>query len=106
MSICLQKFLLLEEKDSLTLKQSDSFEKTISCDTELNNENPIKNSSDVTLNVKNVNDFDIEISHVTAKWNDDQTTNTLENINLTVKPGRFVAIIGSVGSGKVCIKFP
>lgn len=45
----------------------------------------------------------IIVSNVTAKWADVQTENTLENINLTVKPGRLVAIIGPVGAGKVYI---
>lgn len=45
--------------------------------------------------------FCINVSNVTAKWTDSQTDNTLENINLTVSPGRLVAIIGPVGAGKV-----
>jgi len=43
----------------------------------------------------------IVVSNATAKWTDAQTENSLENINLTVKPGRLVAVIGPVGSGKV-----
>lgn len=43
----------------------------------------------------------ITISNATAKWTDGQNNNSLENINLTVTPGRLVAIIGPVGSGKV-----
>lgn len=50
------------------------------------------------------NDLGIVISNATAKWTDSQTENSLENINLTVIPGRLVAIIGPVGSGKVMIK--
>ncbi|XP_050545467.1 probable multidrug resistance-associated protein lethal(2)03659 isoform X2 [Daktulosphaira vitifoliae] len=42
----------------------------------------------------------IVISNVTAKWTDAQIENSLEKINLTVVPGRLVAIIGPVGSGK------
>lgn len=41
------------------------------------------------------------ISNATAKWTDTQTDNTLENINLTVRPGQLVVIIGRVGAGKV-----
>lgn len=51
-----------------------------------------------------LNDLGIVISNATAKWTDSQTENSLENINLTVIPGRLVAIIGPVGSGKVMIK--
>jgi len=44
---------------------------------------------------------DIVVSNATAKWSDTQIDYTLDNINLTVKPGRLVAIIGPVGAGKV-----
>lgn len=47
------------------------------------------------------NDLGIVISNATAKWTDAQTENSLEKINLTVVPGRLVAIIGPVGAGKV-----
>lgn len=43
----------------------------------------------------------IIVSEATAKWTAAQTENSLENINLTVTPGRLVAIIGPVGAGKV-----
>jgi len=42
------------------------------------------------------------LSKATAKWTDIQTSNTLENINLSVASGRLVGIIGPVGAGKVC----
>lgn len=44
------------------------------------------------------------ISNATAKWTDSQTGNALENINLTVRPGQLVVIIGRVGAGKVYFK--
>nr|CAD7259451.1 unnamed protein product [Timema shepardi] len=43
----------------------------------------------------------VTMSHVTAKWFSESVENTLTNINLTVKPGRLLAIIGPVGAGKV-----
>lgn len=46
-------------------------------------------------------DLSIVVSNVTAKWTDTQTDNTIENINLTVKSGHLIAIIGPVGAGKV-----
>jgi ATP-binding cassette subfamily C (CFTR/MRP) protein 4 len=52
---------------------------------------------------ENLSDLGIFISNATAKWTDIQTENSLENINLTVRPGRLVAIIGPVGAGKVNI---
>lgn len=46
-------------------------------------------------------DLGIVISNATAKWTDAQIDNSLKNINLNVRPGRLVAVIGPVGSGKV-----
>lgn len=46
-------------------------------------------------------DLGIVISNATAKWKDAQIDNSLKNINLNVRPGRLVAVIGPVGSGKV-----
>uniref|UniRef100_A0A2S2NRW0 Putative multidrug resistance-associated protein lethal n=1 Tax=Schizaphis graminum TaxID=13262 RepID=A0A2S2NRW0_SCHGA len=47
-----------------------------------------------------LNNFGVEILNVTAKWAVSQPNNTLENINLFVKPNRLIAIIGPVGAGK------
>lgn len=43
----------------------------------------------------------IDLLNVTAKWSEYQANNTLENVNLTIRPGQLVAIIGPVGAGKV-----
>lgn len=51
------------------------------------------------------NTYSIVLSKATAKWTDIQTSNTLENINLSVVSGRLIGIIGPVGAGKVCHKF-
>lgn len=54
------------------------------------------------LLLSSVNDGGTTVSNVTAKWTDGvQTENVLENIDVTVKPGQLVAIIGPVGAGKV-----
>lgn len=37
---------------------------------------------------------------VTAKWNDNLVENTLTKVTLTVRPGKLLAVIGPVGSGK------
>lgn len=78
--------------------------------------NPIKNSvhnrlaysndntSTTSIKIKdNTERFEIEIMDAMAKWIADQSSNSLENINLNVKPGGLVAVIGPVGAGKVCI---
>lgn len=46
-------------------------------------------------------DAGIIVSNVSAKWLPNQSDNTLNDVNLTVRPGRLVAIIGPVGAGKV-----
>ena len=43
----------------------------------------------------------IRVVNVTAKWSEDLNENALTNVNLDVKPGGLVAVIGPVGSGKV-----
>ncbi|XP_025200376.1 probable multidrug resistance-associated protein lethal(2)03659, partial [Melanaphis sacchari] len=46
------------------------------------------------------NTFGIDVSNATAKWIPNQPDNTLNNINLSIRPGRLVTIIGPVGAGK------
>lgn len=65
------------------------------------NDKVIPNNVDNQNDIEQSNDLGIVISNATAKWTDAQTDNSLENINLTVRPGRLVAIIGPVGAGKV-----
>jgi len=48
-----------------------------------------------------ISNFGNIISNATAKWSDSQIENTLDNINLIIRPGRLAAIIGPVGAGKV-----
>lgn len=43
----------------------------------------------------------IAITNASVKWNSNQPDNCLNKINLTVKPGKLVAVIGPVGAGKV-----
>lgn len=65
-------------------------------------EDKIKNE-DLENETEIDDDYGIVVLNTTAKWTDNQNSNTLENINLTVRPGRLIAIIGSVGAGKVNI---
>lgn len=40
------------------------------------------------------------LNNASAKWSEASSDNTLNNVNLTATPGRLVAVIGPVGSGK------
>lgn len=55
---------------------------------------------DIQENINNKEEKGIVLKDVTAKWSGDATENTLTNINALVQPGRLVAVIGPVGSGK------
>lgn len=51
--------------------------------------------------INRLDHFGIDISNASAKWICSQPDKTLNKINLTVRPGQLVAIIGPVGAGKV-----
>ncbi|KAB0797841.1 hypothetical protein PPYR_08834 [Photinus pyralis] len=44
--------------------------------------------------------YAIEVCNGEAKWNDSYSESTFENLNIKIKPGSVVAVIGPVGSGK------
>ncbi|KAL5236136.1 hypothetical protein ACI65C_003546 [Semiaphis heraclei] len=92
-----EHFLLREEKDKQPITQS----KTTNLLEKSSNGNGVTNNINGNLNdTEELSNFGIVISNATAKWSDTQTDNTLDNINLSVKPGRLAAIIGPVGAGK------
>ncbi|XP_008188570.1 multidrug resistance-associated protein 4 isoform X1 [Acyrthosiphon pisum] len=95
----IQDFLLLEEKDNQLPNKSKSGEPI---NNTLNNLTEHIAGDDGVLrhNTKLSNTHSIVLSKATAKWTDIQTNNTLENINLSVAPGRLIGIIGPVGAGK------
>ncbi|CAH1738398.1 unnamed protein product [Aphis gossypii] len=89
----IEHFLLREEKDKQS-KTKNGFEKS-------NNHSSVLNDNDINRNdTEQLNNFGIVISNATAKWSDSQIENTLDNINLIIRPGRLAAIIGPVGAGK------
>lgn len=98
---------MFEEKDSqvANLSKADKAATTNGVDKCIH-ENDDSPSSDVNNDDKTLqlNDSGIIVTNATAKWTDSQIENSLENINLTVRPGRLVAIIGPVGAGKVNIQ--
>ncbi|XP_022166667.1 probable multidrug resistance-associated protein lethal(2)03659 isoform X2 [Myzus persicae] len=92
-----ENFLLREEKD----KRPQSQTKTTNMLEKSSNGSTVANKNSIDRNdTEQLSNTGIVISNATAKWSDTQTYYTLDNINLTVKPGRLVAIIGPVGAGK------
>ena len=53
--------------------------------------------------VMEVEDGEIEFRNVNFKYEDDSEENNLENINIKIKAGETVGIIGSTGSGKTSL---
>ncbi|XP_060850595.1 probable multidrug resistance-associated protein lethal(2)03659 [Rhopalosiphum padi] len=99
----IQSFLLQDEKEKhnkpLLLKSKTTSKNGI----EMSNINGVNNTENGTSNEEDMNQLDnfgIDVLNASAKWILNQPENTLNNINLSVRPGRLVAIIGPVGAGK------
>ncbi|XP_025192648.1 multidrug resistance-associated protein 4-like [Melanaphis sacchari] len=98
----LQAFLLYEEKKSQTvfLSKSDKTNSNSNSDIKYNNDDLTQIYKRYENETTQFNNIGIVVNNATAKWSDSQTENSLENINLTVIPGRLVGVIGPVGAGK------
>ncbi|XP_025202348.1 probable multidrug resistance-associated protein lethal(2)03659 isoform X2 [Melanaphis sacchari] len=95
----IEHFLLREEKYEQSEKGSQT--KTINGFEKSNNHSAVPNNNNINQNdTKQLSNFSIVISNATAKWSDAQTENSLDNINLIIRPGQLAAIIGPVGAGK------
>jgi len=58
-----------------------------------------KNDSTIVDQLKNI-EYSISIKNGNAKWLDYEEEDTLLNINMKVRPGELIAIVGQVGAGK------
>jgi len=99
--------LLLEEKyqkEQYCTKSDTSLEHDVIQSFIIVNDNITKNYKHFENSTTVDDDFSIVVENATAKWTDNQKSNSLEKINLTIRPGRLLAVIGSVGSGKVKIQ--
>ncbi|KAL0104938.1 hypothetical protein PUN28_016527 [Cardiocondyla obscurior] len=56
-----------------------------------------------TVNQSNDSEYSICIENGTTKWLDYEREDTLQNINIKVRPGELIAIVGQVGSGKTSL---
>ncbi len=50
-----------------------------------------------------VNNGDVDFNNVNFKYSTSAEKNTLENINIHIKSGQFIGILGSTGSGKTSV---
>jgi ATP-binding cassette subfamily B protein len=66
----------------------------------LQEEPTIKNCENPIYEVPN---GDIDFNNVNFKYSEHAEKNTLENINIHIKSGQFVGILGSTGSGKTSL---
>ena len=66
----------------------------------LNEEPTIQNPSNP---IKTISSGNIIFNNVSFKYSKTANKNTLENINLNIKNGQFIGIIGSTGSGKTSL---
>lgn len=53
-----------------------------------------------TIDQPNYIEHSVFIENCNAKWLDYEREDTLQNINLKVRPGELIAVVGQVGSGK------
>ncbi|KAG5324821.1 L259 protein, partial [Pseudoatta argentina] len=114
----LQKFLMYDE---LTLSEIEAkkYNKENNKDTKENNKNmkennqqdvKEKNSEENLIEQKNNDnaivdqlnnvEYSISIKNGNAKWLDYEQEDTLLNINMKVRPGELIAVVGQVGAGK------
>lgn len=94
----LQKFLLYEET-TLAIQKDDNIPPTMP--EKHGDSNGIAHQENMVNNlVKKDGRQGIFIKNATAKWIKESTENTLANLSLNATPGKLVAVIGPVGSGK------
>lgn len=48
-------------------------------------------------------EYSISIENGSAKWVDYEREDTLQNINIKMRPGELIAVVGQVGSGKTSL---
>jgi len=103
-----KSFLLQDEKEKhneqLLLKSETTSKNGVEM-SNINNKNCLEKTTENEEGMDKSGNFGIDILNASAKWILNQPDNSLNNINLTVRPGRLVAIIGPVGGGKVWMSF-
>lgn len=62
-----------------------------------------KKSDYKVVEQSNYIEHSLTIENGSAKWKDYEDENTLQNINIKMRPGELIAIVGQVGSGKTSL---
>uniref|UniRef100_A0A336M8S7 CSON013802 protein n=1 Tax=Culicoides sonorensis TaxID=179676 RepID=A0A336M8S7_CULSO len=83
------------ERNRVAKEKSDALEKEENEKLAVNG-----HSNGVTSTAAPSSESAVIMKDVTAKWDPKYTENTLNNINLDLKKGKLIAVIGPVGSGK------
>ncbi|XP_025834708.1 probable multidrug resistance-associated protein lethal(2)03659 isoform X5 [Agrilus planipennis] len=95
----LNKFMLYEE----TIVPAKSPETSGKSDGQLNSSDETNRLTDSLKDDAFRDDIAINVQNASAKWSSTSIENTLTNVNLRVKKGSLVAVIGPVGSGKTSL---
>lgn len=68
-------------------------------------EDPIDNEKINQVNMEQPNSIEhhISIENGSAKWLEDDKEETLQNIDIKVRPGELIAVVGQVGAGKTSL---
>lgn len=93
----IQNFMLYEE-----VYEREAIESKVESDSsnsESNDEDFTQDDLD-KLNAAHLSEAGIIIKNLRARWDDDATDYTLDNVNFRAQPGTLVAVIGPVGAGK------
>lgn len=95
-----QKFLSHEEIANNNIHKSSEIEKSVKNDEINGSHTPLKDKFTNGVQKKKYETAKLRLHNVCAKWIEESTENTLENINVNVNQNQLLAVIGPVGSGK------
>lgn len=97
----LRKFMLYEELWTRTDSPKDSCtDENIKITNKKLSTTFSKLENDFNVITESSKSGQIRLKNATAKWLHEEKDGTLRNIDLNVKPGELIAIIGQVGAGK------
>lgn len=100
----LQKFMLYEELEEINEKTEECKNERSKDEKDKNDVNKIeKDTNDVKstdIETNNEAEYILSLRNANTKWFVHEQEDTLKNININVKSGELIAVVGQVGSGK------